>query len=437
MKIVFATACKNRLQHIKETLPQNLRDNPDALFVLLDYNDDYGLADYIAFNYMEELGCRKLVYCRFNDSPVFQMSHSKNMAHRCGILEGADILVNLDADNFTGAGFSDYIRKQFIRTKDDPQDIFMWSRMMKGEMEKGISGRMAVTRNGFLISGGYDEKYETHSPDDKDFNVRLRRLGFCAQEIDSKYLRAINHNDKMRVREWPQFKGKPNYCEKDICPWSTVVNQGNIGCGTVYRNFSDTPIVLGRLPTRVFGIGLHKTATTSLHAAFGILGLKSGHWLNSHWSKAVWNEMTSAGKSPSLEKFYALSDLPFPVLFEQLDKSYPGSKFILTIRGEGDWIRSVGKHFSATHNQFVEVWNTDPFTHRIHKIIYGQKHFDREVFLKRYRRHNAEAMNYFKHRPDDLLVMNMTNGAGWKELCGFLKMPIPAVDYPVKFITAP
>jgi len=31
----------------------------------------------------------------------------------------------------------------------------------------------------------------------------------------------------------------------------------------------------------------------------------------------------------------------------------------------------------------------------------------------------------------------MTNGAGWKELCGFLKMPIPAVDYPVKFITAP
>lgn len=385
---------------------------------------------------MPDIDSGRLVLYSMRGSGSFKMSHSKNLAHRCALLENADVVVNLDADNFTGPGFADYLNEHFTRTAGDPQEIFMWSRMIKGEMEKGISGRMAVTKNAFLISGGYDEKYETHSPDDKDFNVRLRRLGFCAQEVDRKYLRAINHNDKMRVREWPEFKGKPNYCEKNICPVSTVVNQGNIGCGTAYRNFEQSEIVLERLPTRVFGIGTHKTATTSLHAAFGILGLKSGHWPNAHAAKAIWNEMTSAGKSPTLEKFYALSDLPIPQLFEQLDKSYPGSKFILTTRDEGAWIKSVEKHFNPAFNKQALAWDTDPFTHKIHKIIYGQKHFDRDLFLRKFREHNSKVITHFKDRPNDLLVMNMNLGAGWKELCAFLKMPIPQVDYPKIFKTA-
>ena len=40
------------------------------------------------------------------------MAHAKNMAHRLGIIEGADILCNLDADNFTGPGFASYIAEQ-------------------------------------------------------------------------------------------------------------------------------------------------------------------------------------------------------------------------------------------------------------------------------------------------------------------------------------
>ena len=435
MKVIFCITCRGRLRHIRQTLPQNLLDNPSATFVLLDYADKDGLADCILDDFRTEIGNGRLVYYQFRDGDGFRMAHAKNMAHRCAILEGADILCNLDADNFTGEGFAGYLDEQFTRTRHDPQEIFMWSRMIRGEMDRGISGRMAVTRNAFLISGGYDEKYVTHSPDDKDFNVRLRRMGFCAQEIDPKHLHAINHNNKMRVKEWPEFKGKPNYCEKDICPWSTVVNQGKIGCGTVYRNFSDIPVAIEPVPTRVFGIGMHKTATTSLHTAFQILGLKSAHWPNAHFAKAIWNEMSSAGRSPSLEKFYCLSDLPIPILFEELDKAYPASKFVLTMRDEGAWLNSMERHFDPKFNKFSAGWDSDPFTSRIHKIIYGQKHFDREIFLRRYRQHNADVLHYFRNRPDDLLVMNMSLGAGWKELCGFLKVPVPPVDYPASFKT--
>ena len=55
--------------------------------------------------------------------------------------------------------------------------------------------------------------------------------------------------------------------------------------------------------------------------------------------------------------------------------------------------------------------------------------------MARYRRHNAEVREYFKDRPGDLLVMNMSKGAGWKELCGFLNCKAPSAPYPIEFKT--
>jgi len=51
------------------------------------------------------------------------------------------------------------------------------------------------------------------------------------------------------------------------------------------------------------------------------------------------------------------------------------------------------------------------------------------------RRHNAEVIEYFRHRPQDLLVMDMSQGAGWYPLCGFLRTSIPATPYPHEFAT--
>ena len=299
-------------------------------------------------------------------------------------------------------------------------------------MPRGISGRIAVTRNAFLISGGYDEKYETHSPDDKDFNMRLRRLGYCAQEVDPKFLLALNHNDKIRFKEYPDVR---DTVASPICQIARVVNSGSTGCGTVFRNFDPTPISVQPIPTRIFGIGMHKTATTSLHAALTLLGFKSGHWENAHWAKAVWVEMNHLGKSAALERFYAVSDTPIPQLYRELDYAYPNSKFILTIRDEREWLDSARRHFDPRYNSFAKVWDEDPFTHRMHRHIYGTQKFDEVAFLAAYRKHNAAVLDYFKNRPGDLVVMNMSQKAGWKELCGFLGVPVPRFPYPTALTT--
>jgi hypothetical protein len=445
--IAFCTTCKGRVQHLEKTLPRNLADNagyPNAKFIILDYNSNDHLNTYLQANHAKDIAAGRVVVYSFPDAKAFNMAHAKNMAHRLGILEGAEILVNLDADNFTGPGFAEYIADQL---RDHPRgDLFLWAHMIKGQMTRGVNGRIVVSRRAFLNSGGYDEKYTTWAPDDKDFHLRLRRMGYTSQEIDPRFLLALPHSDKIRFKEYRHAAGQDygdDQFDADIHKNTQLVNEseitvanfGRIGCGMVYRNFDlfnqvFNPIELGELPTRIFGIGMHKTATTSLHAALKLLGYDSAHWLNAHWAKSIWSEVMSSGQSHTLEQHYALCDLPITLLYRELDAAYPRAKFILTTRDEAKWIESVENHWSHDYNKYRHSWDTDPFTHRVHKLLYGQKHFDATIFLNRFRRHNAEVLAHFRTRPRDLLVMNVDAGDGWQKLCGFLEQPIPKLDYP-------
>lgn len=438
MKIAFCTTCKGRVGHLERTLPKNLADNADyanAVFIVVDYNSPDHLLDYLRASHREHIESGRLRVFSYKGKHPFRMAHAKNMAHRLGIMAGADVLVNMDADNFTGPGFAHYISEQFQR-----EDIFLWARMIQqGEHRtaRGISGRIAVSSRAFLNVGGYDERFETWSPDDKDFNTRLRRLGYEGREIDRQYTLAILHTDSMRFREYRHAveQAEDYHIDKVNDCDTTIVNFGKVGCGLVWDLRTGFPVDIAPFPTRLFGIGMHKTATTSLHSALKILGLDSAHWKNAYWAKSIWDEMQAWGTSLTLEKHYALCDLPITTLYEKLDKGYPGSKFILTVRNEERWLQSVKNHWDPDRNQFRAAWSTDPFTHKIHKAVYGQKGFDAEIFLARYRRHNAEVREYFKDRPEDLLVMDMDFNPGWDGLCRFLDKPAPECEYPREFVT--
>jgi hypothetical protein len=262
-------------------------------------------------------------------------------------------------------------------------------------------------------------------------------MGYAGQEIPPVYLNAIRHGAGLRFKEYPHAQQYES--QEEVARLSettdTVVNYGNFGCGTVYRNFDPKPIELKPLPTRIFGIGLQRTATTSLHKAFEILGYDSFHWNTGALARMIWDEMNAAGKSKTLEQYYALCDTPIPLLYQKLDKAYPHSKFILTVTAEDKWLRSIERLWSYRYNPNRWEWEVYPFTNRIHKALYGQTTFDREVFRARYRKHNAEVKEYFKGRPDDLLVMDMDfgwpiEGNYWPMLCGFLGKAVPSVPYP-------
>lgn len=168
---------------------------------------------------------------------------------------------------------------------------------------------------------------------------------------------------------------------------------------------------------KVFGIGFHKTGTTSLAHALTTLGYTVAGPNGLNDPDIASNAHTLA--YAIAERFDAFQDNPWPVLYREMDKRYPGSKFILTLRPTDAWIQSQVKHFGETTSPMRE-W------------IYGAgcPKGNEDVYIARYERHNREVLDYFSQRPDHLLVFHLSAGTGWDEICAFLGKPVPSVPFP-------
>jgi hypothetical protein len=44
--------------------------------------------------------------------------------------------------------------------------------------------------------------------------------------------------------------------------------------------------------------------------------------------------------------------------------------------------------------------------------------------------HYKNVLEYFKNRPDDLLIIDICAGQGWEKLCPFLDKPLPQYPFP-------
>lgn len=171
--------------------------------------------------------------------------------------------------------------------------------------------------------------------------------------------------------------------------------------------------------TKVFGIGIQRTGTTSLAAALRILGYKvldAPFVLYPDLDRAI------------LDEYDAFTDNPIPLFYKQLDQIFPGSKFIMTTRDMNAWLKSVKWLYST----FGRKWESKPLTARVHSDFYGVSEFDETIFKATWRRYHEEVQAYFADRPQDLLVIDFTQGEGWDELCPFLDKPVPEEDFPAR-----
>ena len=177
--------------------------------------------------------------------------------------------------------------------------------------------------------------------------------------------------------------------------------------------------MVGTVNTKVFCIGFHKTGTTSLGKALKILGYKV---------KGPFGiEVPDIGEKvlelfpPIVNQYDAFQDNPWPILYRELDEQYPNSKFILLVRDPGAWLESMIRHF-GTRETPMRKW------------IYGESAGcpmdNEEIYLERFNRHYADVYEYFRLRPDDLLIMDIATGDGWDTLCSFLGCDTPRKSFP-------
>ncbi len=170
---------------------------------------------------------------------------------------------------------------------------------------------------------------------------------------------------------------------------------------------------------KIIGVGFQKTGTSSLRDALKILGYTVGD--NNY--KLLFPILMGKfnGVMKCIARYDAVEDNPWPIIYKELDKNIPNCKFILTIREDESWYKSVNRHIGDLR---------DP----MHEWIYGRgkglPKEDKANTLSSYRRHNEDVINYFKDRPEDLLVIDLTKGNQWKALCKFLNKEIPDVPFP-------
>jgi hypothetical protein len=197
---------------------------------------------------------------------------------------------------------------------------------------------------------------------------------------------------------------------------------------------------------RVFNIGLPKTATHSLHSALEILGLRSLH------NPQDLRSQTLAGCYRfDRDDWRALTNF-CEHCYPQLDKEYPRSKFILTIRDKESWLdsweRQVNKGEELARKSLVSrLVSGNPIalaravrrrlssdlvtTPRVVRVqIFGCYSFNRDRASYVYDLHYKNALEYFARRPRDLLVMDIPGGDGWGKLCDFLSLPTPDRPFP-------
>jgi hypothetical protein len=183
---------------------------------------------------------------------------------------------------------------------------------------------------------------------------------------------------------------------------------------------------------KVFGIGLSRTGTQSLTAALGLLGFRVVHYPVD--AGTLQTLVRGDARFPLLAHFDGLADITVAPYFAELSDLYPDSRFVLTLRERGAWLRSCEAHFAArpAFEAAVDPQQAVPLEIRrfLRAAVYGCHDFHPRRFALAYERHLAAVRAHFEHRPGRLLELDVTAGQGFERLAPFLGLPVPAQAFP-------
>jgi hypothetical protein len=193
--------------------------------------------------------------------------------------------------------------------------------------------------------------------------------------------------------------------------------------------------VLFRRRPKIFCIGRNKTGTTSLKIALKGLGFRVGNQTQAElliddWAKRDFRRIVRYCRTAD-----AFQDIPFSLdyTFQAVDQAFPRSKFILTVRDSSDqWFESLINFHSAlfgngrqpTANDLKRATYQGPgWMWKSHQLIYGCDEttlYHKQTYTRHYEKHNDGILDYFRHRPKDLLVFNLSEPDAMPRLCEFL-----------------
>lgn len=198
--------------------------------------------------------------------------------------------------------------------------------------------------------------------------------------------------------------------------------------------------------TKFFCIGRNKTGTTSLKRAFEDLGFIVGNQraaenlYDKHFFENEFDEIVEYCRTAQV-----FQDVPFSYFktLEYLDKAYPGSKFILTVRDSADqWYNSITKFHAKKFGKDGRIPTADDLQNATYirkGFMYNtikshgtteEDPYNKQIMCAHYEKHNADVIEYFKDRPGDLLIINLSDPTSYKRFVDFIGVDSPYTNFP-------
>ncbi len=168
---------------------------------------------------------------------------------------------------------------------------------------------------------------------------------------------------------------------------------------------------------KVFGVGLARTGTTSMHQAMGLLGLNSAPD-----SVALLDRIDT----DFLARHDAFFDNPIPFRYRELQAVCPDARWIVTQRPLNDWLASMQWLFGPGLDRLDA--DTRAIGDRVHRSLYGSDTFDAQRLRSIYERHYADLADWVTGR--EAIWIHVDQGISWDPICELLQVDVPAEPFP-------
>lgn len=162
--------------------------------------------------------------------------------------------------------------------------------------------------------------------------------------------------------------------------------------------------------SKIFIIGLPRTATTSVCLAMLGLGYKTAH---------------NAYTQRTFSQAQVIADTPIFCDYQNLDKHFPNSKFIYLTRQTQSWLPSIKQ---LLQRMIINLQRSDggfnPHLKRCYNEVFSPLTVDNiaqdDFLLQCYQRHQQGVLDYFQNRASDLLTIDVSESQSYQQLLAFL-----------------
>lgn len=189
--IAFVTTCRNRLHHIRQTLPVIAGSEANEV-ILVDYGCPDNSGDWVEANHPSV----KVV--RITDDPVFCTSRARNIGAAAA---SSEWLVMIDGDVLIQPEWLNWMQENL-----QAGAFYRAAPISEGKRDPETYGTVICRREDFAAVEGYDEVFRGWGGEDDDFYSRLAGQGIVQSEYPSKFVSAIHHGNDERAG-WDGMSG--------------------------------------------------------------------------------------------------------------------------------------------------------------------------------------------------------------------------------------